>query len=650
MSSESSDLAAVLNRTAGVNIRQSAGVGSEARVNLNGLQGKAVTFFRDGVPTDYLGDGFNIALLPANSLERVEVYKGVLPITLGSDALGGALNFVTKKERESNISFSHEVASFNTHRSSLNAYAEGDNNRFINLLGFFNFSENNYPVDVQIRNPETRNLENIRAKRFHDTFLSAFAEVQVGARQKRWADEFIVSGGFSLLRDEVQHSLQMRQAYGRAEFAQDGLFGSVKYEKALNSRFDVSLFGAFGQHTTLTIDTALQVFNWLGEVERMQGFTRGEINNGNISRAEFTVTEWAGRATAKYRLTEKQSLTFNNVFTRKRRVGEDPVGPRVTQDEIDPLTVPASLATNISGLEWKSLWLDNRLTYTVGIKNYYFRNSGIDFGDVFVSNFDPIVNTSNLLGASTSFKYVFNDEWLLRGSYEYATRIPEEDEIYGDGLFLQSNPELEPERSHNVNVGVRLDKQFSDFRSGYLEFNTFIRQQRSLIFTRASAFSVVNENGAEANSIGAEIDLSYDVTRRLNFIANATFQDIRLAAASEFGQEFLVGERIPDIPYFFFNTGLKYNSKEYWNYVSFTGFIYQSFVEDYFLFFRASPTVEPPTIPQRNIVRVGITTRIKNWTITTESNNIFNAKIFENFREQRPGRTWHIKVSHQLQR
>ncbi|MEM9327708.1 MAG: TonB-dependent receptor [Bacteroidota bacterium] len=641
---ETSDVATVLNRTAGVNIRQSAGVGSSVRVNLNGLQGKAVTFFRNGVPTDYMGSGFNVALLPANSLERVDVYKGVLPIELGSDALGGALNFVTRKNRDNRLEVSHEIASYGTHRSSLNAHYRDKKDRYVNLLGFFNYSDNDYDVDVQIRDPETRNLTDISATRFHDTFLSAFSELQLGILNRSWADELSVSGGFSLIRDDIQHSLQMRQAYGRARQLQDSFFGAVNYEKSFG-KLDVSFFGAFGENTTTTIDTALQVFNWLGEVERQQGFTRGEINNGSLSWAEFTVTEWAGRTTWTYRVSDRYRLTFNNVFTRKRRVGEDSLRASIVQTEIDLLTVPASLVTNISGLEWRSMWLGNKLTHTIGLKNYYFRNAGIDFGDVFASSFDPIVNSGNLLGVNTSLKYVTGPLLLLRTSYEYAVRIPEEDEIYGDGLFLQSNPELKPERSHNLNIGFRVDKALPKSRTAVLEFNAFLRQQRDLIYTRASAFSIENVNGSKANAYGAELDMSFDLTRRLSFNGNVTFQDLRLAEAREFGEEFLVGERIPDIPYFFFNTGLRYRSKEYGRGVYFSGFLYQSFVEKYFLFFQANPATDPPTIPRRNIVRLGVSTEIRNWTFTAESNNVFDAVVFENFREQRPGRTWHLKVT-----
>ncbi len=83
-------LAELINRSPGVRIRQSGGLGNAVDVSVNGFQGRAVRYFKDGIPLNYLAGGYGIHNIPVNSLERVEVFKGVLPISLGADALGGA--------------------------------------------------------------------------------------------------------------------------------------------------------------------------------------------------------------------------------------------------------------------------------------------------------------------------------------------------------------------------------------------------------------------------------------------------------------------------------------------------------------------------------------------------------------------------------
>src|SRR5690606_35147256 len=79
VSTQATSLTDLMNRNTGIRIRQNGGLGSRPEISINGFQGRAIKYFKDGIPLDYLGDGYNIASLPLEALERVEVYKGVLP-------------------------------------------------------------------------------------------------------------------------------------------------------------------------------------------------------------------------------------------------------------------------------------------------------------------------------------------------------------------------------------------------------------------------------------------------------------------------------------------------------------------------------------------------------------------------------------------
>ena len=52
------------------------------------MSGKAVKFFIDGVPLEMLGKGVDLSTLPVNMADRVEIYKGVVPVHLSTDAMG----------------------------------------------------------------------------------------------------------------------------------------------------------------------------------------------------------------------------------------------------------------------------------------------------------------------------------------------------------------------------------------------------------------------------------------------------------------------------------------------------------------------------------------------------------------------------------
>ena len=75
-----SDMGDILSRTQGVSVRRSGGLGSDTRFSMNGLTGDQIRFFLDGVPLQFTGYSFGISNIPTNLIDRVDIYKGVVPI------------------------------------------------------------------------------------------------------------------------------------------------------------------------------------------------------------------------------------------------------------------------------------------------------------------------------------------------------------------------------------------------------------------------------------------------------------------------------------------------------------------------------------------------------------------------------------------
>jgi iron complex outermembrane receptor protein len=106
------DLPAVLSQLVGVRVTQYGGLGSFATVSIRGSSSSQVRTFLDGVPIDdpYLGLT-NIADLPLGGVDRVEVYRGFSPPSLGGSAIGGALQLVTRMEGTHDATLSGAEAS-----------------------------------------------------------------------------------------------------------------------------------------------------------------------------------------------------------------------------------------------------------------------------------------------------------------------------------------------------------------------------------------------------------------------------------------------------------------------------------------------------------------------------------------------------------
>lgn len=83
----------------GVHVRELGGAGSFATASIRGSTPAQVAVYLDGVPLNQAQYGtVNVADLPVEALDQVEVFRGVAPLTLDSPG-GGAINLVTSAAR-----------------------------------------------------------------------------------------------------------------------------------------------------------------------------------------------------------------------------------------------------------------------------------------------------------------------------------------------------------------------------------------------------------------------------------------------------------------------------------------------------------------------------------------------------------------------
>lgn len=86
----------LLSQAVGVRVTQYGGLGSFSTVSLRGAAPGQVTIFLDGVPLTSAAHGVvSLGDLPATAIERVEIFRGLGPLSLGVASPGGAINLVT---------------------------------------------------------------------------------------------------------------------------------------------------------------------------------------------------------------------------------------------------------------------------------------------------------------------------------------------------------------------------------------------------------------------------------------------------------------------------------------------------------------------------------------------------------------------------
>jgi len=120
-------------------------------------------------------------------ISGIEIYRGVVPIRFGADALGGAVNLVPIKLEDSNVYVSYQRGSFGTHRAAIvGKYQHQPSGFFATANGVFDRSRNDYLIDVEVADKSGRKSPRT-VRRFHDVYQSYGGALTVGFLDKRWA-------------------------------------------------------------------------------------------------------------------------------------------------------------------------------------------------------------------------------------------------------------------------------------------------------------------------------------------------------------------------------------------------------------------------------------------------------------------------------
>lgn len=86
-----------LAEAAGVQVQRFGGLGAFSTVSIRGSSANQVPVYLDGVPLASAQDQtVNLSNLPLESLERIEVYRGTIPVGFGGGGIGGVVNLVTR--------------------------------------------------------------------------------------------------------------------------------------------------------------------------------------------------------------------------------------------------------------------------------------------------------------------------------------------------------------------------------------------------------------------------------------------------------------------------------------------------------------------------------------------------------------------------
>ena len=647
------DMGTILRRTRGVVVRQAGGLGAPTTLGLNGLSGRQVPIFIDGLPIELSGFPRNLSAVPVGLVGRLEVHKGVVPVELASDALGGAIDLRTRELFRPRAFASYEHASFSTHRALADVQLAGEETPlYASLQGWYDRSANDYRITVDAIDPETGRLvrDGLVVPKNNADFESLGLSAEVGLRTVPFADRLAVRGFFGGSSRGLPHDLTQETNYARVETGLDSLGGWVRYEKyRLAPSLDVWVVGGLVRRQNRLTDLAEGRVDFSGELIPGTEGERGELVSGGT---EQVLTEWtfSSRANVSYRITEEHGLVLTLAPERESRSGTREAPGRDMAEVPQP--PEGELLSLVGGLAYRLRPFELPFENDLFAKLYAYRARGEEVLLGFSAG--PFENDTLDFGAGDAFLMRVGEHLVLRTSAEYATRLPDFVEVMGDLVLVSGNADLRPERSLNLNLSATaIDVRTPLGRFGGTLWG-FARFAEDLIQIETGAGRSRYVNVDSAMIYGLETDLEWvSPGDWVRVDGTLTWEEARNTSLDGEYERFRE-DRLPNRPYLYGSAALSVGQRGVFldgDEARLSG--HGLWVHEYFRNWPSAGAEDTKAvIPEQIRIDVDLLytfrsplDRATEVGLSLEVRNLLDDRIFDQLRAELPGRSFHLKLS-----
>jgi len=638
------DLNQVLNRSAGIKVREQGGVGSDFNFSINGLSGKAVKFFIDGIPLEIMGSTMSLNNIPVNLAERIEVYKGVVPVSLGADALGGSVNIVTNQGVTSYLDASYSYGSFNTHQAAISGqYTHRPTGFIAKASAFYNFADNNYLMrGVEIWDQQKNEYVYKDLPRFHDRYKAAMGQLELGVINKKWADVFFVGASYSRSDKQLQTGIRQEVVYGSATKIGDAYNFSLRYKKdnLFLKGLGLNLYSSVSKDSYVIADTLTRKYYWDGTYIDAGNAETGSRRLTHVDRPRFF-----SRANINYVINENQSINVNYTLDR---VLSETYDARIYEED----DVPGKITKHIAGVAFQQNLFSQKWSNTFFAKYY---GIGLDKRQYtsLTQEYSNLRNFKDYLGYGLASVYKLGSNAGLKGSYEYTYRVQDINEVFGDGFTIDNNLALKPESGDNINLGG-----FYGFKAGrnsiFVEGSAFYRNTRDFIYAIEYATNRFQyQNVSKVLVKGLEAEVRYNYSKLINASVNVSYQSAidntkyTLNSSGSTSTSATYKNKIPNQPWFFGNADFGIGKNDLFRKNSRIQFNWSTqYTHWYYRTWEAFGNKKYQlTIPKQLVHQASVSYSMQDgkYNFSLECKNLTNELLYDNFRLQKPGRAVYAK-------
>ncbi len=404
----------------------------------------------------------NLATMPVDGIERIEIVKGPASVLYGSSAMGGVINVITKQGKEGfQGSIGGEVGSWDYWKTE--AELSGKKGAFDFYITGSRSQRGDYEAKVKDKNgsPYGKNTG------YDDAAISA----RVGYK---FAGEHHVSVG-------LQH-------WKTWDMGSPNAFYSPDYDDKMDKErtsFDIGYKGIVDIQYYLNKDKG--TWHTIG---------------GAYPETSTTTRDSQGVNLQKVIPLDDHRIIIGGQWDRKEVKSWRSAGaPYYPLSEFDTYGVFS---------EGRLSLFNKELLLSAGVRYDYFENE--IFATPGMTSLKPRKENLDHLTMRGGLVYKITDSLIMKGNAGSAFRAPTPDELAMDtvswGTRYLGNPNLKPEKSISYDAGIEYSKDL--FKSGLVFFHTRFEDKIVRYFEPSlNAQTYKNIDGARLQ--GFEANLSYDI-------------------------------------------------------------------------------------------------------------------------------------------
>jgi iron complex outermembrane receptor protein len=493
----------------GVRVQESGGVGAFSGVALRGAEAGQTAVLLGSIPLTSADSGaFDLGTLPLAVLDAIEVYRGGAPVWFSEGAIGGVVRFVPRSARQNLLRLDTGYGAYGRFELAATSAVVRDGGA---RPGFFSFvgltgADNDYPYvdDGQTRfdrsDDRTLRQRNARAL-IGDGLLHAGVDA-LGGRLEAVLAGHAQSEGIPgpLAAPTLNVHRQLVSTLGAVSWERERLDADGE------RRYRVQLLASGSEQQSR--------FSDLGS----------ELGTSQVVASDDAWWHGYVRAAGSLRVLPYLTPTLIASFTRDDYRPSDALAfrspPRPSGRDTEALALEARAFGRVGGVPVElrpslrlaasqtAVWVDG------------MRDDTAQRQHILTATYRVAAAVAPLPALS------------LSASAATGTRLPTMLELFGDRVFQQPNPELEPERGRSVDASAVARGSIGDYHAN-AELRGFAMFIDDLIrFERTAQFTVRPANIASGRILGFELGTRQTYGRHLALAAALTAMQTR----NQFGQ------------------------------------------------------------------------------------------------------------------